>query len=272
MSGGAGPELTAGHQGFITPAAQVAPQRRVTVRGVIRSHQRLAIGGVPACRYALADGTGEVGLLFLGRSQIAGLDRGRSCTASGTSGQRQGTVVLWNPRYCLGPASDDGAADRGPLGLAVRPAQREGRACPSASAGERTPAGVSVLVADDDPAIRRILQLTLKASGFEVDVAATAAAAIEAARNCPDLIILDIGLPDICGLTAIARIREFCDAPVIMISARDAVAARPAALRAGAGAFLPKPFALSQLLAAITLTGRPGARPGLAGTAAAVTG
>jgi two-component system, OmpR family, KDP operon response regulator KdpE len=84
----------------------------------------------------------------------------------------------------------------------------------------------------------------------------------------PDLILLDIGLPDIDGLMAIGQIQAECEAPVIVISARETVAARPAALAAGAVDYLPKPFSIDGLLARIRMIAPAAARPPLAGIGA----
>jgi hypothetical protein len=83
----------------VTTIGQARPQDRVRVTGVIRSKAALSLSGTPACRYTLADGTGEVDLLFLGRVLIAGLDTGLHCVAEGRVAARDERIVIWNPRY-----------------------------------------------------------------------------------------------------------------------------------------------------------------------------
>jgi hypothetical protein len=84
--------------------ADLVPQARADVTGVISSMRAMSLGGSPACRYALTDGTGELDLLFMGRVQIAGMECGRRCRAVGTVSRRDDRLVLWNPRYWLDPA------------------------------------------------------------------------------------------------------------------------------------------------------------------------
>jgi hypothetical protein len=84
--------------------ADLVPQGRADVTGVISSMRAMSLAGTPACRYALTDDTGELDLLFMGRVQIAGMECGRLCRAVGTVGRRDDRLVLWNPRYWLDPA------------------------------------------------------------------------------------------------------------------------------------------------------------------------
>jgi hypothetical protein len=79
----------------------IRPQQRVLVTGVITAAAAMSISGCPACRYTLKDETGEVDLLFLGRVVVAGLELGRGCTAEGAVAERDGALVVWNPRYQL---------------------------------------------------------------------------------------------------------------------------------------------------------------------------
>jgi hypothetical protein len=88
--------------------SQVRPQQRVTVSGEIRSATAMALRGCPACRYELADGTGELDLIFLGRVEVRGLEKGRCCTAQGMAASRDDRIVLWDPRYQLEPADEEG--------------------------------------------------------------------------------------------------------------------------------------------------------------------
>ena len=114
-----------------------------------------------------------------------------------------------------------------------------------AAAGER------VLVADDDPPLRRMLQRSLTADGFAVTVAADGPEALLAAeRSAPDVIVLDVAMPAIDGLSVCRRLRDRGLAtPILMLTARDAVADRVAGLEAGADDYLVKPFAIEELVA-----------------------
>ncbi len=95
----------------LRPIAEVRPQERVAVRGVIRRITAMALRGCPACRCALADGSGELDLIFLGRVELPGMKPGRGCSAEGTVATRDDRLVLWNPRYELEPAGDGTACD-----------------------------------------------------------------------------------------------------------------------------------------------------------------
>jgi hypothetical protein len=88
----------------VTTIGEIRPQDRVRLTGIIRSKAALSISGCPACRYTLADGTGEVDMLFLGRVLIAGLETGLHCIAEGRAAARDGRIVVWNPRYRVLPA------------------------------------------------------------------------------------------------------------------------------------------------------------------------
>jgi hypothetical protein len=78
---------------------EIRPQDRVEVTGTIITVAALSISGCPACRYTLADGTGQVDLMFLGRIAIRGLDCGTRCTVVGTVATRDDRIVIWNPFY-----------------------------------------------------------------------------------------------------------------------------------------------------------------------------
>ena len=84
------------------------PQARVAVSGIITATQTVTIGTSPAYRCALTDGTGEIYLLFLGRTEVSGLRGGRRCGVAGTAGTSGGRLVVWNPRYWLQPPDDTG--------------------------------------------------------------------------------------------------------------------------------------------------------------------
>jgi two-component system, OmpR family, KDP operon response regulator KdpE len=107
-----------------------------------------------------------------------------------------------------------------------------------------------VLVVDDEPQILRFLRPALEASGYAVLHAGTGAEALRAAANAaPDVVILDLGLPDLDGREVLQQIRRFSKVPVIVLSARDAEAEKIGALDAGADDYVEKPFAIGELLA-----------------------
>lgn len=107
-----------------------------------------------------------------------------------------------------------------------------------------------VLVVDDEPQIRRALRTSLEAHGYEVATAGTGEEGIlAAAETAPDLVLLDLGLPDLDGTEVIERVRSFSDVPVIVLSVRDRQADKVAALDAGADDYVTKPFGVEELLA-----------------------
>lgn len=106
------------------------------------------------------------------------------------------------------------------------------------------------LVIDDEPQIRRLLRVTLEANGYAVIDAATGQDGIvQAAQGRPEIILLDLGLPDLDGVEVLKRIREWCRVPVIILSVRDREGDKIAALDAGADDFVTKPFSSGELLA-----------------------
>ena len=106
-----------------------------------------------------------------------------------------------------------------------------------------------VLVADDEPQILRALRINLRVRNYEVDTAATGSEALTTAgRHPPDLVLLDLGLPDLDGLQVIAAVRAFSAVPILVISARDAAAAEARARAAGADGYLAKPFEIGELV------------------------
>ena len=109
-----------------------------------------------------------------------------------------------------------------------------------------------VLVVDDDPALLRALRLSLHLKSHEVVTAATGEQGIsQAAAASPDVIVLDLGLPDIDGLTVCRRIREWDDVPIIVLSAIGSEDRKVAALDGGADDYMTKPFGLAELEARI---------------------
>src|SRR5581483_10721085 len=110
----------------------------------------------------------------------------------------------------------------------------------------------SVLVIEDDPPLQRFLRLTLSTHNFKVIEATTGEAGIRhAANDQPDLIILDLGLPDVDGVEVTRRIREWSAIPIIVVSARGKDQDKVVALDAGADDYLTKPFSVSELLARV---------------------
>ena len=118
-----------------------------------------------------------------------------------------------------------------------------------------------LLVVDDDAALRRVLEVDLAARGFAVDLAATGELALGLARRRPDLIVLDLVLPDMDGLEIISYVRTFSDVAIVVISAREAEQATADALSAGADDYVVKPFGIDDLVARIRAAlGRPAAQ------------
>ena len=114
-----------------------------------------------------------------------------------------------------------------------------------------------VLVIDDEAQIRRLLRFTLEADGYsvrETDDGRTGI--IEAAGYRPDLIILDLGLPDMPGIDVLKRLREWTDVPVIILSVRTGQYDKVSALDSGADDFITKPFDSSELLARLRVLSR----------------
>ena len=125
-----------------------------------------------------------------------------------------------------------------------------------------TTAAHAVLVIDDEPQLRRLLHATLAAEGFRVIEAESARRGlIEAASHKPDLVILDLGLPDAEGHTVVRGIREWSSLPIVVLSARVDEQQKIAALDAGADDYVTKPFAVGELLARVRAALRRAARP-----------
>jgi len=116
-----------------------------------------------------------------------------------------------------------------------------------------------VLLVDDERQIHRFLRPMLDAAGYEAGGAETAADALRlAAALSPALILLDLGLPDMDGQDLLRRLREFCAAPIIVLSARDRPQEKIRALDAGASDYVEKPFDVGELLARIRAVLRTG--------------
>jgi two-component system, OmpR family, KDP operon response regulator KdpE len=114
-----------------------------------------------------------------------------------------------------------------------------------------------ILLVDDDRQLRRALQITLRAAGYELGVAATGTEALaHAASEPPDIVILDLGLPDLDGVAVLEGLRGWCAAPVIVLSARHEEQAKVRALDAGADDYVTKPFGMGELLARLRAANR----------------
>jgi two-component system, OmpR family, KDP operon response regulator KdpE len=108
----------------------------------------------------------------------------------------------------------------------------------------------SILVVDDEPQIRRALRTSLEAHGYQVTTVGTGEEGVlGVAEISPDLVLLDLGLPDIDGTEVVRRVRTFSEVPVIILSVRDGQRDKVAALDAGADDYVTKPFAMEELLA-----------------------
>ena len=124
-----------------------------------------------------------------------------------------------------------------------------------------------VLVVEDDPQLLRAMRITLHARGHEVVTAATGRKALsEAAAARPDLVVLDLGLPDLDGVEVIEGLRGWTSVPIIVLSGRTSGGDKVAALDAGADDYVTKPFGIEELLARIRAVTRRAAVPDGAGS------
>ncbi|WP_406676727.1 response regulator [Neomoorella carbonis] len=123
--------------------------------------------------------------------------------------------------------------------------------------------GARILIIDDEPPIRRLLKVTLRAHGYELAEASSGQEGLyQAAVLHPDLIILDLGLPDLDGLEVIKRLREWSRAPIIILSVREQENDKIKALDAGADDYVTKPFSMGELLARMRVALRHAAKTG----------
>lgn len=114
-----------------------------------------------------------------------------------------------------------------------------------------------ILVVDDEPQIVRALRTILTENGYQVTAASTGADALAlAAANPPEVVILDLGLPDMDGIAVCARLREWTQMPIIVLSVRDRDEDKVAALDTGADDYLTKPFSAGELLARVRVAQR----------------
>ena len=120
-----------------------------------------------------------------------------------------------------------------------------------------------VLVCDDEPGIVELLQVSLTFQGFEVATAEDGARAVDLARTFrPDVVVLDVMMPRMDGFDALVRLRaDGCHAPVLFLTARDAVADRVRGLTAGGDDYVTKPFSLEEVIARIRVLARRGSAP-----------
>jgi two-component system KDP operon response regulator KdpE len=118
-----------------------------------------------------------------------------------------------------------------------------------------------ILLIEDEPQMRRFLRITLQTQGYRLIESATARDGLmQATTRNPDVVLLDLGLPDLDGLEVTKRLREWSQIPIIVISAREQEQDKVKALDAGADDYLTKPFSASELLARIRVALRHGAR------------
>lgn len=124
------------------------------------------------------------------------------------------------------------------------------------------PTGARVLVVDDEPGILRAVQTNLGRHDYRVETAATGRDALDAySRVRPDVVLLDLGLPDMDGVEVLRAIRERASTPVVVLSAREAERDKVTALDLGADDYLTKPFGVNELLARVRVALRHAARP-----------
>ena len=123
--------------------------------------------------------------------------------------------------------------------------------------------GHTVLVVDDEPALARALAINLRAHGWQVVTAADGRAALEAAAEVrPDVIVLDLGLPDLDGTEVIAGLRGWTSVPIVVLSARQHGEDKVEALDLGADDYVTKPFAMNELMARLRAAVRRGETAG----------
>ena len=114
-----------------------------------------------------------------------------------------------------------------------------------------------ILIVEDDAAVRNLISTTLKMQNYKFHVATTGSQALlEAVSNQPDIMLLDLGLPDMDGVEIIRKIRSWSNMPIIVISARTEDSDKIVALDAGADDYLTKPFSVDELLARLRVTQR----------------
>jgi two-component system KDP operon response regulator KdpE len=125
------------------------------------------------------------------------------------------------------------------------------------NAMDSAPVKTTVLVVDDEVQIRRLIRACLEGAGYGVEEAATGEEGISAAIQVqPGIVILDLGLPDVDGMLVLRRLREWTNAPIIVLSVRDGDADKVTALDDGANDYMTKPFSTMELLARLRVAQR----------------
>src|SRR5512136_2829336 len=123
------------------------------------------------------------------------------------------------------------------------------------------PEGARILVIDDEHQIRRMLNVALSAHGYSLAEASSGKEGLnQASIFHPDLVVLDLGLPDLDGMEVISRLREWTQVPIIVLSVRERENDKIDALDAGADDYLTKPFSMGELLARIRVAIRRAAK------------
>ena len=134
--------------------------------------------------------------------------------------------------------------------VTTAPPQRESADRRGSAAADAMKSSYTALVIDDERPLRRLLRVLLEVQGYQVCEAETGDLGLQlAASRRPDVILLDLGLPDMDGLTVLKRLREWSRTPVLILSVRDREADKVAALDNGADDYVTKPFGTDELLA-----------------------
>ncbi|MEH7414732.1 response regulator [Neobacillus drentensis] len=124
-----------------------------------------------------------------------------------------------------------------------------------------TSSGAKILVIDDEPQIQKLLRVTLQAQGFEIVAASSGEEGIlKTTMVRPDLIVLDLGLPDIPGMEVLHRIRDWTQIPIVVLTAKDREEDKITALDSGADDYVTKPFGMGELVARIRVALRHNAK------------
>jgi two-component system KDP operon response regulator KdpE len=124
-----------------------------------------------------------------------------------------------------------------------------------------TEQGTKILIVDDEPQIRKLLKVNLQAHSYVIHEASTGEeGARKASLNVPDLIVLDLGLPDISGMEVLSRIRDWSNVPIIVLTAKDRDEDKITALDSGADDYVTKPFSMGELVARIRVALRHAAK------------
>lgn len=122
---------------------------------------------------------------------------------------------------------------------------------------KESPAKPVVVIVDDEVQLRRLLRISLEANGYSVFEAPTGQLGLaEIASRRPDVVVLDLGLPDMEGMDVLARLREWTDVPVVVLSVRDGEQDKVQALQTGADDYITKPFSTGELLARLVVARR----------------